>query len=65
LVVTPSAHFAFANERQRRGEIGHHDFEAPAHQIGHGRHGSLVRGVHHANAGHAAEQLGIEVKRRA
>ena len=64
-VVTPSARILPALISGTEDcKVGEHDLYSAAHQIDLSIHHRLVGHVHHLDAGHGAEQLGIEVERR-
>ena len=65
-VETPSArHLAFSDLRQRGHHIGEHQRHVPGYHVGERRRAALVGNVHHLDAGHALEHLGLQVMGRA
>jgi hypothetical protein len=55
------AQLAVVDERQRSGEIAEHQRHVASDDVVEGRRQPLVRNVHHLDAGHALEQLGVEM----
>jgi hypothetical protein len=55
------AHLAFPDLRQRGNRIGKQKRHVPGNHIGQRRRAAFVGNVRHFDAGHAFEQLGIEM----